>query len=150
MKLKNLLLLATFGLFTAQATVLQASEEKQPETTVEQIWLIDTAPNHIIKWSGALAAVIICGAAIYYVPSMLKNLHDATDQLNRQTVPALTNIGDQIVKDTGSIVTIVADFSEWLKSFFKDPLTFNLNTKESTLHKLSQIALRELPPHAEF
>ena len=149
MKFNNLLLLTCFGLFTAQEPI-KAAEEKQPEKMEAQSSYVQTTPIHIIQWSGALAAVIICGAAIYYVPSMLKNLHDATDQLNRQTVPALTNIGDQIVKDTGSIVTIVADFSEWLKSFFKDPLTFNLNTKESTLHKLSQIALRELPPHAEF
>lgn len=148
MKLKNLLLLACFGLFTAQAPI-EASEEKQPEKTVEQIGLVDTAPNHIIKWSGALAAVIICGAAIYYVPSILKNLHDATDKLNMQTVPALTNIGDQIVKDTGSIVTIVDDFATWLKAFFKEPLTFNLGTKANTLQRISEAALRELPPYVE-
>jgi len=146
---KKILLLAGFAFF-ADHMPIQASDVNKPEQTAAKATFIDTAPIHIMKWSGAAAAVIICGAAIYYVPSILKNLHDATEKLNTQTVPALTNIGDQITKDTGSIVNIVADFSEWLKGFFKDPLTFNFDPENTTLNRIARLASGNLPPHAGF
>ena len=146
---KKLLLLAGFGLFTAQTPLLQAAELQIPEEN-KQNSFIDTAPASIMKWSGAIACVIVCGASIYYMPSILKNLNDASEKLKNQTVTAWTQAGIAVEKDTGFIVKIVDDFAAWLKSFLKDPLTFNLSTKESTLHKISEAALRDLPPHTGF
>jgi hypothetical protein len=143
MKFKKLILLAGFGLFAAQMPLLQASELQIPEENKQnseekstQNLFVDTAPVSIMKWSGAIACVIVCGASIYYMPSILKNLNDASEKLKNQTVTAWTQAGIAVEKDTGFIVKIVDDFAAWLKSFLKDPLTFNLNTKESTLQKL--------------
>ena len=44
--------------------------------------LIDIMPMRIIKWSCALTCMILGAAAIYYVPDILKNLYEATAELN--------------------------------------------------------------------
>ncbi len=157
MNIKNLLLLAGFGLFAAQMHLLQAAELQIPEEKSTQNLFVDTAPVSIMKWSGAIAytslavtSIIIAGAAIYYVPGMLKNMNEATKKINHQTVEAWTQAGISVENNTGSIVKIVDDFSTWLKLLLKDSLTFNIRPNESILEKLSEAALRDLPPHTGF
>ena len=124
---KLLLLLTTFGLFTAQTPALKASEENKQTS-----W-IDTTPKHIMLWSGAAACAVLTAAAIYYVPGMLKNLHEASEKLNTQTIPAFTNAGTATTANVDSITFIVADFSTWFKEFLKESLTFDVGQKTKTL-----------------
>lgn len=142
MMFKKLILLTSFGLFAAQTPVLQASEE-QKQTS----WT-DTTPKHIIMWSGAAACAILAAAAIYYVPSTLKNLNEASCKLNTQTVPAFTNAGIATTNSVDAIVNIVYDFSSWLKDALKNSLTFNVN--QGRLERIAEIASRELPLHTGF
>lgn len=127
---KKLVLLAGFGLFTAQTPLLQASEENKQNS------FVDTAPARIMKWSSAIACVALATASIYYVPGILRNLYTATSTINTKTLPELSTGIAQITTSSASISTTIFNLSIWIQQ----KLTFNIgqNKLETFVKNFSQ------------